>query len=408
VEVEIAPATKRDISEKLELVGSFLPTRRTVVVAEVDGVIQQIPAPEVNPVTVQYGGIRETLPLGIGADVKKGDLLIKLDASDYELALKVAEAHLDKANRDLDKLRAWHRPEEIARYQALFDETEANVQRAEKAFDRNKRLIESNAVSRSDYEEKEAEVLKARALRAHAKAQLDIAKAGPTEEELAVAKAAVLAAEAEVKHRRWKVERTSIRAPYDATVTDRYADVGDRVTAMPRVEILEIMDIRYLFAEVCVPERYSNRISMMQQAVVRAQGVPRDIPGLVARINNKVDPATRTFRIRVAIDNSQRRSHVGQFVRVLLNLETSADALTVPRPAITYAGGQPHVFVYAENAVHLKQVQVGIQSEHHVEILGGLTENDQVVVQDPSVLSDGMPVRIKVSESVAQLPERHS
>jgi multidrug efflux pump subunit AcrA (membrane-fusion protein) len=395
VEVQVARVSRQNISETVELVGNFLPSRRTIVVSEVDGVIEKLPTPKKNPVVVEYDGGRETLPVGIGAEVKKGDLLVQLDGSDYQRSLGVAEAQLEQANRDLEKLLAWHRPEEVRRSQAVLEEAEANLEHAEKEFERHQRLIERNAVSRSDVEEKRAELRKARAILARAKAQLELDQAGPTEEEVAVARAAVAVAEAEVEHRRWKVEQSSIRAPYDAVVTDRYVSEGDRVTAMPRVEIMEIMDIRFLFAQVGVPERYGGRLKVFQPAVVRVEQLTEELPGAIVRINDKVDPATRTFRIRIAVDNSARRLRVGQFVRVLLDVQSSDDVLTVPRAAITYDGGQPHVFVVAQGSVVLTPVELGIDSDRAVEIISGLGADDQVVVDDPAVLSDGMPVRVR-------------
>ena len=108
-----------------------------------------------------------------------------------------------------------------------------------------------------------------------------------------------------------------------------------------------------------------------------------------------VFPATRTFRVRVAVDNARRRLRVGQFVHVLLNVKTSADTLTVPRRAITYAGGQSSVFVYDNDAVRLKPVGLGIEGEQDVEVVSGLEEHERVVIDDPSVLSDGMPVQLR-------------
>ena len=96
-----------------------------------------------------------------------------------------------------------------------------------------------------------------------------------------MAKAAVTTAEAEVEHRRWKVEKTSIVAPYDGVVTERFVDVGDRVTALPRVEIIEFMDIRFLVAEVGVPERYLEQVRVLAAApglyTLRVRGT--DVPG---------------------------------------------------------------------------------------------------------------------------------
>jgi multidrug resistance efflux pump len=404
IDVELALVTRTDLTTSLELVGNFLPSRRSVIVAEVDGVIEKIPRPTVNPTVVEFAGVRETLPLDIGTEVKKGELLVKLDASEYELGLETEKAQLAHAKTELANLIAWKRPEEITLAKALHDEAIANLERAESDYDRVIRLVQDNAVSASEHDEKQANALKARALLAHAKANVAIAEAGPTAEQLAVGRAALASAEAQVKHERWKVDKTSVVAPYDAVVTDRYVDVGDRVTALPRVEIMEVMDIRFLVAEVGVPERYFGSVQLLERAAIRVQGHRDPIPGLIVRINDKVDPGSRAYRIRVAIDNTSRQFHVGQFVRVVLNIASSPNTLTVPRRAVSYSGGQPNVFVFANGKVTRHPVELGIETDDSVEIVSGLNEKAQIVVDDPAVLTDNMPVQVRKSKSIAQVP----
>ena len=115
VAVEVASAVKKDVSQTLDLVGSFLPARRTVLVSEVDAVIEQLPPPKSNAVLVKSGGQSEALPIGIGDVVQQGDVLVKLDASDYKRSLHVSEVELqqargcrDGATRNSTKNRSWH------------------------------------------------------------------------------------------------------------------------------------------------------------------------------------------------------------------------------------------------------------------------------------------------------------
>jgi HlyD family secretion protein len=91
---------------------------------------------------------------------------------------------------------------------------------------------------------------------------------------------------------------------------------------------------------------------------------------------------------------------------VTLQVQTSDGTLTVPREAITYTGGQPHVFVYADGRVLRRLVRLGIQTAEAVEVLDGVRENEQVVVEDPSVLTDAMPVQLKTSSSLARVSRR--
>jgi RND family efflux transporter MFP subunit len=224
----------------------------------------------------------------------------------------------------------------------------------------------------------------------------------PTAEQIEVAKAQLAAAEVEVKQRERDLEKTKIKAPYDGVITHRFVGVGDRVTAMPRVEIMNIVDDRALFAEVDVPERYLHDIQLDAVAEVQAQGVPDPVQGLVQLIGGSVDLETRTFRVRVLIDNRPGRLRPGGFVHVRLPIQTADDALVVPRAAVSFSDGQPAVFVYRQDeSVEQRQVELGITNKTFCEIRSGLQEGDWISVSNPALLSTGLRVRLSEPEQAS-------
>ncbi len=398
VTVGVASVQRSDVAETLELVGNFLPRRRTIVVTEVDGVIKSIPhSKETIEVEVDGQHYTEQLGLNMGQKVQQGDVLLEIDRRDYELAL--AAAHATKANteKELAALMAWRRPEEIMRLQAGRDEEDARLRLAKSELGRAKLLRSKKAITESEFELREANQLAAQAAFDRADAELAIAKNGPTQPEIEVAKAKIAQAEAEVRIRKDNLERTTIRAPYDAVITDRYVEVGDRVTALPRVEIMEIMDLSLVVVQVGIPERYIHMVQIRDRVFVKAEGITGPVPGIVVQVNGKVDPNSRTYRVRVAVDNRTDQFKAGQFVRVGFTFNSAVGSLTVPALAVTYAGGQPQVFVYADDKVSLRNVTLGISSGQIIEILEGLSEREQVIIDDPTILSDGMSVRLKQS-----------
>jgi HlyD family secretion protein len=405
IPVQLAEVQRADLAASIELVGSLLPRRRTVIVSEVDGVIKDLADMEDKPLREHLGSLGsaqlvDDLPsLDLGTRVKKGQEIVWLDSSEYDLRLAAATTSLDYVRRELEKLFAWRRPEEVRKAEAARDEAAARVALAGSEFDRLKPLLAKGAVSKVEYDRIAAEAKTAQAALDRADAELALSKAGPTEEEIAVAKAAIAQAEAEVAKAQWYVDKTIIRAPYDGVVTDRYVDEGERVTAMPRVEILEIMDLSFLLAQLGVPERRIGQIQIGDEVKVYMKGSVEPVPGVVALVNDKVDPANRTFRIRVMVRNDERQFKVGQFVRVALQIQSEPDALTIPGKAIAYTGGEAHVFVFADGLVHKRPVELGVEDADTVEVLSGLEEGEQVVVDDPSILSDGMAVEVKSSGS---------
>ena len=406
VDVELATVSRSNLAATIELVGSLTPARRTVVVAEVDGVILEIPASRRERIETVIDGerISEVPRLDIGVSVAKGDLLVRLDGSECQLKLRAAQARVDMAKAELEKLKAWRRPEEVRRAQALKDLAEASLILANADMGRARLLFSRKAISEAEHDKARAQVNAAEATLDRANAELELAQAGPTKEQIAVADAAVQQAEAEFKRSQWELEKTTIHAPYDGVITDRYVDEGDRVTALPRVEIMELMDLSLLTAQLGVPERYIGQIQVGDPAAVHVKGSTDPVPGMVALINDKVDPTNRNFRIRVAIRNDQRRFKAGQFARVALQVKSSANVLTIPVEAVSYTGGETRVFAYSDGRVRQKAVELGITNQDAAEVLSGLAEGERVVVDDPSVLSDGMSVQVRRSAAQTRQP----
>ena len=410
VSVELAPVSRSGISATIEVVGSLVAQRESIIVSEVDGVVAAIGNVKQTPVPATVGDPRlaEASRINIGVEVSKGDVLVMLDPTEYQLKLQAAKARLTTAEKELANLYAWRRDEEVRRAEAAREEAAAQVELAEAELRRARDLIERGAIVQATLDQRQTTLKTAKAALARAEAELTLAQAGPTQEEIAVGMAAIEQARTEVARAEWELSRTQIRAPYDGVVTERFVDEGDSVTAMPRVEILELMDLSVLTAELAVSERYINRIQFGQPAQVRVKGSVEPYQGVIVLMNDKVDPSSRTFRIRVGIPNEQRRLKVGQFASVTLQIDRTEDTLVIPTDAIAYTGGQANVFVLDQDVVRQRPVQLGLMNERKTEVLSGLEVGERVVVDDPSILSDGMAVDVrtavqKVSLSTAAL-----
>ncbi len=397
MQVELVIAEVQPLAVSTGFTGNLLPRRRTIVVSEVDGIVRDIPAagPKID---VEVNGKRyvEQLGIGYGHEVKQGDLLVQLETADFELELLVARAKLAKVEADLAKLTSWERPETIERLTAVRNEAKARHDQAVAELVRAEKL--GNAISLSDLDGRRTDAATTAAILGSHEAMLRAATAGPTKEELAVLQALVAQADAEVKQEELDLTKATIHAPYDGVVTDMFVEVGERVSAASG-QILELMDLRFLVAEVGVPEAYMSRLEVQDRASVHVAGAIDPVPGLIVSINDKLDPESRSFRVRVAIDNNEKRFKAGQFVRVALNVGTQNEHIVLPSHAISFVEGQPGVFVYHNGIATRRTVMLGLSNEDQVEILSGIRVGDSVVVDDPALLVDGMKVDVRESTS---------
>ncbi len=396
VGVELTSVERGAVSATLELTGNLLPRRRTIVIAEVDGIIQSIPrSPRKIDVEIEGRKYSENLGLDLGQPVAQGDILIQLDPTEYELELASAKSKLHKTQKDLENLLAWKRPEQIRRLNAARQDAVARAERSEADFKRVESLIGQKATSEQEFLRIQSELRSARAALERADADLAEAEAGPTEAEIAVLRALVSQAEVDVQIKEDRLKKTVIRAPYDAVIVDRFVELGERVTSQPRVELMELMDLSLVIAQVAVPERYLGRIEIGQFVKVEAAGTAESVPGVIILVNEKIDHATRTFRVRVAIENHMRTFKAGQFAKVAFGVDSANQALIVPTPALVYNGGQPQVFVYDTDSQRVAQrpVRIGLAGNGVTEVIDGLAEGERIVLRDPAILANGMRVQ---------------
>ena len=400
IPVSVVRVQQKDIYATLELTGNLLPKRRTVLVSEVDGVIDSIPNSR-NNVSFQLDGetVTQPLRLDIGQPVDKGDVLVQINRREYELQLQAAKATLAKAERELRDLLAWRRPEDIRKLEAAVAEAHAQLDNAQSVLKRQQTLVASKATSGEAYDRAVAQARLAQAALDRAAAELDIAQKGPTEEQIAVARAAIAQAQADVELKEDELRKSTIVAPYDAVVTDRYVDEGEYVTAQPRVELMELMDLSFLTVQVGIPERYLNRVASGDEVQVLVEGSNKPVRGAVVLINSKVEPETRSYRTRIGIDNREGRFKAGQFARVRFVIANAEQSLAVPNDALVYSGGQPQVFVVEGDRARLRTIGRGISSDEMTEIRSGLASGTPVIVDDPSILADGMVVEVRDTTS---------
>lgn len=302
VEVTAEGVKTQSLASELEFTGNLLPKRVSRLTFEVDGIVSNIPQVGAK-FDVTHNGKRYQQQLGIiyGQAVSEGDPLVQLNTDDYQLELQIAEAKLAKAQADLAKLLAGQRPEEIQRLTALRNESQARYDQAQREHSRLQELRRNNVVSTSEYDQTATQAAVASAMLDSAQALLASAQAGPTQEEIAVQNALIRQFEVEQRQARQNLSKTTLLAPYSGVIVSINVEVGDRVAASSN-PVIEMMDIDYLVAEIGIPESLVGRVQVGGMAQVHAAGSNAPQAGLVVAVNEMVEPQTRTFKVRVAIE----------------------------------------------------------------------------------------------------------
>ncbi|MEE2839276.1 MAG: efflux RND transporter periplasmic adaptor subunit [Acidobacteriota bacterium] len=372
-EVAVAPVGRRDFIQTLQSTGSLMPGDHATLSALVEGPL-------------------EAVLVDIGDSVGKGQVLFKTRAIDASLAVRSAEAALETSRAGLQELLAWRRSEEIDMLRAETARAEAEHQRLVNERDRAASLLERGAISRSEWEQARTSFETAEANVRISTERLRIAETGPTREAIQVAENRVTERETALAQAQQRLEDTSVRAPFGGIITGRFLHSGDYVRRAD--EVLEITDLSSLEAEMKAPERYSSLLKVGIPVTLGIESLLLQREGKVIAVNEAIDLDTRTFLVKVAIDNSDHSIKAGTFCTAVFQLAPVKDALSIPTAALREEGGRSLVWVADGEIARRVEVTTGERADDHIQIRVGLTGDELVIVEGAGALSEGIPLTV--------------
>ncbi len=301
-----------------------------------------------------------------GSRVKKDEVIARLEADDVSAARDQAQANLEVARQNLEQAKA-----------ELAD--------AKAAFEREKILLPQEFTTRSAYDTAEARYRKAQAALASAGANI---KAGAA----ALRGAAV------------GLEYTVIRAPFDAVVLTKNADIGDIVTpigaaANAKAAVVTIADMASLQVEADVSESNLKQIKVGQPCEIQLDAVPDTrFKGVIHMIVPTADRTKATVMVKVRFLTIDNRILPEMSAKVaFLSREVRADEqeprLAVSRKALKTRDGKAFVFVARGDKAFEAPLSVGAQLGDMVEVRDGIRAGDKVVTNPPDSLKNGSKIK---------------
>jgi membrane fusion protein (multidrug efflux system) len=211
---------------------------------------------------------------------------------------------------------------------------------------------------------------------------------------VAAARARLAAAQARSGSSRREVTDTRVVAPSAGIIERRMVNPGEHVNRNVALFTLVRGDVLELAA--AVPERAATGVQAGQSVRFTADG--SQFEGRVARISPSVDPGSRSVTVYVQVPNAEGRLRAGTFASGRIVSRVLDGALVVPLAALREgtAGGDAVVYRVVDGKIDVATVTVGLRDETQglVEITGGLSEGDRVVVGNVGILGKGMSVRM--------------
>ncbi len=235
-------------------------------------------------------------------------------------------------------------------------------------FDRETRLWEKKVTSEKDMLDAKAIYLQAQSEFEAAEGKLHLL--GLTDEEIA-----------ELKPQTHATATFPILSPFNGTVVEKHITLGEMTE--PATRLFTIADLSVLWIILDIYEQDIPKIRLGQEVGVTVRAYPEEeFRGKIAYISDVVEERTRTVKLRVDIDNPDKRLKPGMFATAKISTTPleATERLVVPHTAIESYQGKPVVFVAIGNyAFKMKEITAGEELDGYVEVLKGLEEGEEVI-----------------------------
>jgi len=328
-----------------------------------------------------------------GQSVRKGQLILSLDAADVRAQLSQARADLLAAQTDLRNARAGGPPDEVAQLQGNLQNTETQVASLERSHEALAQLAAKGAATQDEVAQNQAALSTARAnLQTLQQKQAALAQRASVNVEsasLRVKQQQDLVAALEEK-----VRSATVIAPANGTLYALPVRKGDFVKLGD--VLAEMADLRHVRVRAFVDEPDLGSLAQDQGVQVLWDAMPnRTWNGKVEQVPKQVVPlgsrSVGEVLCSVSNDNLELLPNVNVEVRIMVHQKQSV--LVIPRGAVRYDQGQHFVYAYDGDEVHRRDIKVGVAGADKYEVLSGLAMNDKVALPGDVELRDGMKVR---------------
>src|SRR2546427_7402658 len=359
-EVRVTPAAERTVARTVSATGTLAADEQVVLGTKVAGRLAEI-------------------TVDLGTRVKRGQMIGKLDQSDFKLRVDQAEAALQQARVRLGLPPTGPDERIDPEKTAIVRQARAMLDDARLIRDRSVKLMEMELIARQQLDSVEAGL------------QVAEGRYHDALEERRNRQAVIAQRRSELDLARQQLADTVILSPLDAAVSLKQASVGEYLTA--GAPIATLVRMHPLRLRVPVPEREGAGVRAGHAVTLTVEGDPTVYRGRVVRLSPIVQEQNRTLLVEAEVPNEKGFLRPGSFARVDIMTEVSKPVVTVPASPIIVFAGVEKVLIVRQGKTAEVRVTTGRRLGEDVEIVDGLKKGEPVVTR-PGNLTGGQPVKV--------------
>ncbi len=384
--------------------GGVRPVKTMIVTTGGDSRVRRFPgrveASNQLELTFQVPGLLESLPVREGQKVAKDEVVAQLRQEEFQARLAALQGQLDRAVADLRSLQAGARPEERLRLESQLRSADASLANARTELARSTQLFRSRTISRTELDRSETAYNVAKENQESARQTLEQGLVA-REEDLLAKKAVIRGLEGRVVEAALQLADSTLRAPYDGVIAQRFVEQGQNIRA--KQPVVRFQDVGEIDIVVDVPESIMAAdlgTADILELVAEFSAAPGlRFPVRIKEIAQRADPVTQTFAIRVAMKVPEGVNLLPGMTAGVTMTYRRADILggriLVPVSAVfKESSGEQVVWILGpDQTVTQRPVKLGEATGGRIEIVDGLQPGDRIAVAGVTFLRDGMKVR---------------
>jgi HlyD family secretion protein len=372
--VPVVSLSRTDLSQTISSNGKVVPINPTIARAEFPTFVSKVAAVE-------------------GQAVRRGQLILTLDASDIKAELSQARGDLIAAQTQLKYARAGGSPADVAQLNSDLEQAKVEVASLERTQKALAGLLAKQAATQDEVAQNDAALAKARAQLQSLQQRKD-AMQSQAGADLERAQLRVGQDQDQIASLEEKVRSATVTAPTDGTLYSLPVHEGDYVKVGD--ELADMADLHKVQVLVYVDEPDMGWLSPQQTVQVSWEALPgRTWTGFTQEIPKQVVPhgMRSVAELLCSVDNSKLELLPNTNVNVKILVRERKNALAVPRGAVRETNGTHYVFVFDGDKVKRQNITLGVASASDYEVLSGLSDTDSVALPGDRTLRDGMSIR---------------
>ncbi|MEO2063318.1 MAG: efflux RND transporter periplasmic adaptor subunit [Christiangramia sp.] len=198
-----------------------------------------------------------------------------------------------------------------------------------------------------------------------------------------------------------QISKTVVRAPFSGVIDEVFTENGE-VVSPGQSQLFRLISLENMYVEADVPENYLTKIKKGTNVKIQISSIGEELDGKVSQVGNNINPNNRTFKVQIAIPNSEGVIKPNQIATIMLNDYTSEESVIIPESTIQKnAMGESLVYILGESSndstgvAQKVIVETGYTYNDSIEVTKGLQSGQILIIEGAKNLRDGQEIKFR-------------